>query len=154
MNLTIQSGGQTGADRAALDWAIVKGVPHRGWCPLGRQAEDGTLPEKYLLEETTSTNYAVRTKRNIQDSDGTVIISIELNLDGGSHLTQRLAQEMKKPVLHLHGQTTAPGIQLRNFIEKHRLQILNIAGPRASREPNIYNDEVGILDSAFSKEPD
>ena len=149
MNLIIQSGGQTGADRAALDWAIENGVPHRGWCPLGRLAEDGTLPKSYLLEETTTTNYSVRTKLNIRDSDGTVIISIGRNLDGGSRLTLLLAQNMGKPFLHLHEQTTTPEIQLRDFIGIHRIRVLNVAGPRASSESNVHLIVREILNSAF-----
>ena len=54
----IQSGGQTGADRAALDWAIENNVPHKGWCPFGRMAEDGPLSECYQLRETASPAYA------------------------------------------------------------------------------------------------
>jgi hypothetical protein len=53
----IVSGGQTGADRAALDWAIENGIPHGGWCPKGRLAEDGPIPARYNLTETPSSNY-------------------------------------------------------------------------------------------------
>jgi hypothetical protein len=50
----IVSGGQTGADRAALDWAISRGVPHGGWCAKGRKAEDGPIPARYdFLLNTT-----------------------------------------------------------------------------------------------------
>ena len=48
----IISGGQTGADRAALDWTIKDDIPHGGWCPAGRRAEDGVIPERYRLQET------------------------------------------------------------------------------------------------------
>lgn len=44
----IISGGQTGADRGGLDVAIRHGIPHGGWCPKGRKAEDGVIPDKYL----------------------------------------------------------------------------------------------------------
>ena len=47
----IISGGQTGADRAALDTAINLCIPHGGWIPKGRKAEDGSLSDKYELQE-------------------------------------------------------------------------------------------------------
>jgi Circularly permutated YpsA SLOG family len=37
----IISGGQTGADRAGLDFAIEQGLEHGGYVPRGRKAEDG-----------------------------------------------------------------------------------------------------------------
>jgi hypothetical protein len=43
----IVSGGQTGVDRAGLDVALALGIPHGGWCPKGRKAEDGTIPGSY-----------------------------------------------------------------------------------------------------------
>lgn len=36
----IVSGGQTGSDRAALDFAMEGDYSHGGWCPKGRKAED------------------------------------------------------------------------------------------------------------------
>ncbi len=85
------SGGQTGADRAALDWAIEQGISHGGWCPQGRQAEDGPLPERHHLHETPKTDYLQRTEWNVRDSDGTVIISLAASLSGGSLSTARPA---------------------------------------------------------------
>ncbi len=88
----IISGGQTGADMAALDVAIELGIPHGGWIPKGRKAEDGTLSDKYLLQETKTINYPQRTELNIVDSDGTLIIS-HGKLTGGSSLTQKVASK-------------------------------------------------------------
>src|SRR5437870_5407187 len=80
----IVSGGQTGADRAAFDWAIANNIPHGGWCPRGRLAEDGIIPDFYRMQETVSTEYVVRTERNVTESDGTVIFTIGKALTGGS----------------------------------------------------------------------
>jgi len=74
--LKIVSGGQTGADRAALDWAIRNGVPCGGWCPKGRRAEDGAIEAKYPLKESSSRSYLQRTEWNVGDSDGTVVFSL------------------------------------------------------------------------------
>lgn len=76
--LKILSGGQTGADRAALDWALAHGIPHGGWCPKGRLAEDGTIPLRYLLHETETADYKERTAKNVLYSHGTVIFSLSV----------------------------------------------------------------------------
>jgi len=105
----IVSGGQTGADRAALDWAMEHGVPHGGWCPKGRKAEDGPIDAKYELQETPSADYLQRTEWNVRDSDGTVIFTVMTRLTGGSKKTSNLARKHRKPCLHL----SAAGLQTR-----------------------------------------
>ena len=97
----IVSGGQTGADRAGLDWALANAVPHEGWCPAGRRAEDGEIASGYALRETAGAGYLVRTEWNVRDSDGTVIFSLAARLGGGSMRTLEFAQRAGKPVLHL-----------------------------------------------------
>ena len=87
----IVSGGQTGADRAALDFAIKQKIPHGGWVPKGGLAEDGPLPKKYKLTEMPTDSYQERTEQNVIDSDGTVIIS-HGKLTGGSAYTQKMAK--------------------------------------------------------------
>ncbi len=137
--LKIISGGQTGADRAALAWAIKTGIPHGGWCPKGRRAEDGRIPQRYRLEETLSSNYAERTDWNVRDSDGTVIVSLGTALRGGSEKTRQLALAHQKPCEHiskaLHGDLARE--RLWNFITRERIRTLNVAGPRASEEPGV-----------------
>ena len=147
----IVSGGQTGADRAALDWAIARGVAHGGWCPRGRKAEDGDIPPAYVLKETPTSAYAERTEWNVRDSDATVIFSSSRHLDGGSALTARCARRMNKPLLHL---CTSSGAEvaakkLRAFVDGHAVRVLNIAGPRASRDPRVAGFVAEVLDRAF-----
>jgi hypothetical protein len=127
----IVSGGQTGADRAALDWAIEHGIPHGGWCPKGRLAEDGEIPKRYDLQEMRSKDYLKRTEQNIIDSDGTVIFSMKPNLTGGSKRTAEFALKHQKPLLHIHGDIIEPGVQLVEFITQYEIKSLNVAGPRA-----------------------
>jgi hypothetical protein len=135
----IVSGGQTGADRAALDFALAHGIPHGGWCPRGRRAEDGALEERYELQETPDAEYSQRTEWNVRDSDGTVIFSMAPELTGGSKLTAEFAARHGKPWLQLsrqtHGETAAA--RLREFIQQHGIRVLNVAGPRASNEPAL-----------------
>lgn len=92
----IISGGQTGADQAALDAAIELGIPQGGWIPKGRLTEAGTLPEKYNLTEMPTKAYLKRTRQNVLDSDGTVIFS-HGELKGGSKRTADFATELRKP---------------------------------------------------------
>ena len=135
----IVSGGQTGADRAALDWAMANSIPYGGWCPLGRLAEDGKIDAQYNLRETPKADYLQRTEWNVRDSDVTAIISLAPQLTGGSLATAKLASDLRKPCLHLSGLQDAPenARQLADFLRRHEVQILNVAGPRASGEPDV-----------------
>lgn len=146
--LKLVSGGQTGADRAALDWAISQGLPHGGWCPFGRRAENGKIPAKYQLQETASPGYADRTEQNVKDSDGTVIFSLSPRLTGGTLLTYELAQKHRKPLLHLHQETTLPQRRLLAFLRQHSIRVLNVAGPRASQSPSVARFVTNTLDRA------
>jgi hypothetical protein len=136
----IISGGQTGADRAALDVAIELGIDHGGWVPRGRWAEDGPLPERYRVRETPTDEVAVRTAWNVRDSDATLIVS-HGPLTSGSALTWEVAQRCGKPVLHLDlnrlDETTSLE-RLREWLAVVRPAVLNVAGPRASTDPAIY----------------
>jgi hypothetical protein len=147
----IVSGGQTGADRAALDWAIARGIPHGGWCPKGRKAEDGPIDKRYQLQETPSANYVQRTEWNALESDGTVVFSIGEILTGGSMKTVEFARKHGRPVLHL---SKARGISdeataLRRFIEEYNIRVLNVAGPRASKEPEVGSLVKDVLNRAW-----
>jgi len=133
----IVSGGQTGVDRAALDFAIETGISHGGWCPRGRLAEDGAIGSAYELKETPDADYPQRTEWNVRDSDGTVIFTAASELTGGSALTRDLAIELGKPWLHLSKQRDADSAatKLREFVQHHKIKTLNVAGPRLSTEP-------------------
>lgn len=142
----IISGGQTGADRAALDFAIAHKIPHGGWCPKGRLAEDGVLSKKYKLKETRSERYAVRTRKNVRDADATVIFSTEKEMTGGTLYTFEYAQKKKKPCLCLLGISVgAAAKQLKQFMKGNHIKILNVAGPRASKEAGVYKYVMRIL---------
>lgn len=148
----IISGGQTGADRAALDFALDHSIPHGGWCPKGRMAEDGSIDDRYRLRETPSSGYLQRTERNVRDSDGTVAFSIAAVLTGGSKQTVDFCNKRNKPVLHIsrQGGLAAPEQVLLRFVDCHGIRVLNVAGPRASKEPDVAAFVREVLEKAWA----
>ena len=133
----IISGGQTGVDRAALDVALELGVDCGGWCPKGRLAEDGPIPQRYPLQETASSNYPVRTERNVQSSDATLILNVG-ELDGGSALTADLANKNYRPFLVINLDEPTDIQEAHAWLMQHDVSVLNIAGPRASKQQELY----------------
>ena len=151
--LMIISGGQTGVDRAALDFAIARQIPHGGWCPAGRRAADGVLDARYQLMETESSGYHQRTKRNVLDADATLIIYRD-RLEGGSLLTRDLAAGHGKPLLlcNLHVPTEKLLAAWQDWLVSHPIAILNIAGPSEARNPGIYLQASALLELLWSTE--
>jgi len=145
----IISGGQTGVDRAALDAALELGIPCGGWCPKGRRAEDGIIPLRYPLEETSSPDYPQRTEFNIQDSDGTLILAWGPPL-GGTLLTLKLARKHHKPYQLIDLSEGGDAMRVRDWIKRTAVQILNVAGPRESEAPGIHARALNFLRQIFS----
>ncbi|MCX7044735.1 MAG: putative molybdenum carrier protein [Candidatus Sumerlaeota bacterium] len=133
----IISGGQTGVDRAALDAARARGMEYGGWVPKGRLAEDGPLPAIYPMQETPSAEYEERTRLNVRDSDGTLILAKE-PLSGGTAYTAYLANRTAKPCLVVDPHSPESLAVARRWVRKNRIRTLNVAGPRASNCPGIY----------------
>ena len=140
----IISGGQTGVDRAALDAALELGLPTGGWCPQGRRAEDGPLEARYPLKETDSRNYAVRTEKNILDSDGTLILT-RGNPKGGTALTKKLAKVHQKPFLIIDLSAGKNFRPVREWGHTYQIETLNVAGPRESEAPGIHHEAICFL---------
>jgi hypothetical protein len=132
----IVSGGQTGVDRAALEAALRSNIPHGGWCPAGRRAEDGAIPDRYLLRETPSPAYHVRTEQNVLDSDGTLILC-RGRLKGGTRLTRQLARRHGRPCRVIDLDRAPDPNRVRAWLGEHRIRVLNVAGPRESQSPGI-----------------
>lgn len=152
--LKIVSGGQTGVDRAALDFALERGLACGGWCPAGRKAEDGPLDSRYPLRETESQGYRQRTRRNILDSDGTLILNAG-ELTGGTLATKIMAERFGKPVLlvQLGQDLKVPVEELGAWLRRNSIRVLNVAGPREGKRPGIYQLSMIYLDRAMAFEP-
>jgi hypothetical protein len=131
------SGGQTGVDRAALDAAMASGLAVGGWCPKGRRAEDGIIPAIYPLTETSDHSYPVRTTWNVRDSDGTLVLW-RGEPSRGTGLTQAKAQSLKKPLYVLDLTSPPAPAAVLDWIRDQSIQVLNVAGPRESESPGIY----------------
>lgn len=148
----IISGGQTGVDRAAFDFALENGVEIGGHVPKGRRAEDGKISEKYPnLIETATRNYTERTELNVQTSDATLILSYS-KLTGGSKLTRKFAGKHAKPFLHIN----FSDLTIENLVDKTQKWLalikhenLNIAGPRASTDDRVYEMTKIFLKKVF-----
>ena len=150
--LKIISGGQTGVDRAALDAALRHGINCGGWCPAGRLDEFGKIPDNYPIQELKDGGFTERTLQNVKDSDGTVVI-YPGELRGGTEQTVRFCVELKRP----HELINASKISaedaaklIGDFVDKNKIKILNVAGPRQSEWPEGYAYASRAL-SAFLK---
>ena len=126
-------------DRAALDFAIDHGLDHGGWCPRGRLAEDGRIEDKYKLREMDSAEYDDRTRQNVLDSDATLIVVREYRLTAGTALTRDTALQLNRPLLvvcEADGAATSAS-RVAAFVKRHKVKILNVAGPRESQAPGL-----------------
>ena len=153
MPVKIISGGQTGVDRAALDVALRHGIECGGCCPAGRLDEFGRIPNRYPLRELESGGFTERTLQNVKDSDGSVII-YPGKLGGGTEQTVRFCQELQRP----HELIDASRVSaedaaklISDFVRKHKIEILNFAGPRQSEWPKGYDYASRALDTLLPR---
>ncbi len=150
--LKIISGGQTGADRAAFDFALEHGIEIGGFVPKNRMAEDGEISAKYPnLLETRAKNPVRRTELNVKYSDATLIFS-HGKLTGGSKKTLRLAEKYQRPFLHIDFDETNFAdavIKTEDWLEFIKCRELNVAGARASKDSKIYQKARLFLERLF-----
>lgn len=147
--LKIISGGQTGVDRGALEAAIALGLPHGGWCPRGRFAEDGLIPPRYQLLECESPDYKYRTERNVVDSDGTLVLH-RGRISAGTALTLKFARAHRRPHLLVDLDALPSPQRIRAWIAEHEIRTLNVAGPRESNCPGIQAEGKALLQALLS----
>jgi len=152
----IVSGGQTGVDQAALDIALELGIPCGGWCPSGRWSESGRIDIRYPLFETESADPAQRTRLNVHDSDATLIIAVGGDdegggLTGGTALTQTIALALGRPVLVVDPLDPNAPKSVTQWLGRHAVGVLNVAGPRESGQPGIHDLAVALLRRVLGK---
>ena len=140
----IISGGQTGVDRAALDVALASGHEVGGWCPQGRRAEDGPIPQRYPLRETASEKYPPRTALNVRDSDATLVLHLGVP-DKGAQLAETIARRSRKPSLSIDLTDRDAYAVARAWLRDTAPRVLNVAGPREAGHPGVYARAFGFL---------
>jgi hypothetical protein len=151
----IISGGQIGAEQAALDTAMKLGISHGGWIQKGRRTQSWTLPEKYQLQEMTTSSHKKRIEQNVIDSDGTLIIS-NGRLSGASDYSRQMALDHQRPLLHVDltqlniGQAAK---LIHSWIELHHIDVLNVSGPLSSEDARIYTLTLEVLENACVSGP-
>jgi hypothetical protein len=147
----IISGGQIGADQAALDVAIKLGFPHGGWIQKGRKTQSGILPAKYQLKELPTAGYKQRIEQNIIDSDGTVIIS-HGEPTGGAEYSRKMADKHRRPCLHVdlkESSTFVIASKINTWVLENNIEVLNVTGSRASEDSTIYKDTMDIVEGSI-----
>jgi len=141
----MSSRGPSGRCRAGAALDLL--IPCGGWCPKGRKAEDGPIHARYPLTETPTIAYSQRTKWNIRDADGTLILTWG-KPTGGTLLTVRECRSSGKPYLVIdlagEGERAAAARAVRCWITEKLAGragagVLNVAGPRASKNPAVYD---------------
>jgi hypothetical protein len=144
----IISGGQTGVDRAALDVAPKHGIECDGWCPAGRMDEFGRIPNRYPVKELQRGTFADRTLQNVKDSDATIVIYFA-ELRGGTEFTVECCKQLQRPHKLIDAAkmpANEAAAAMVDFVRDHKIDILNIAGPRQSEWPGGYEYAFRALD--------
>lgn len=151
------SGGQMGVDRAALDLALARGLPCGGICPRGRRAEDGRIADRYPLTEARFSAYWWRTVGNVWQADATLVITRGAPA-GGTRLTVRAARCLGRSLRVVD--MAAPGFdpevaaaQIRQWLDAAGVRSLNVAGPRESQAPGIYDQVAALLERVIGNSP-
>ena len=150
--MKIISGGQTGVDRAALDLALKLGMECGGWCPEGRADEFGKIPDRYPVRELPGGNFADRTRRNVTDSEGTVIFYFR-EMRGGTEFTLQCCRELKRPSCVIDAAASSvpeASQQIFAFVNERLITVLNIAGPRESEWLAGYAFAAATLETVFT----
>ena len=146
---SIICGGQSGVDRAALDFALENNILCGGFCPLGRIAEDGPIDNIYPLIESHSNEYIIRTELNVLIADGTLVLHSD-KMDAGTELTHNLAKKYNIPTLVLDLNEDVQLLTLYNWINNNKIGSINISGPRESNSPGIYKKARTFMDNIFN----
>ena len=157
----IISGGQTGVDRAGLVAAMAFSIKVGGWVPKGRMAEDGVVPENFYDLRECEGGYRERTRANVRSGDATLILSDKFPLSGGTAYTVEVATELGRPCKTINLDDEDAALQVRDWMlslegkipKKERSDgvVLNVAGPRESVSPGIFERAKKVLLEVFAQ---
>ena len=147
----IISGGQTEAERAALDAAINLNIPHGGWIPKGRITEKGPLPATYKLQEIPSSSRVDRIEQNVIDSDGTLILSHGTLIENADDIL-KMVEKHRRPWIHIDLDITAPldaVLKIRSWIVEETIEVLNVGGTNAGEDQQLYEKTKEIVEGTI-----
>lgn len=150
-DLTIVAGGQTGAPRAAIEFAIAHHMPHAIWHPQDGKGEGGPVGTLCRRQKTPGADHAQRTERSVRGSDATVVFTISSHRSADSLAALKFAQRHKKPWIHLHAPTDedAPA-RLWKFIRDNNIRALNVVGSGAGDDPDLQKYVTATLHGLFN----
>ena len=139
------SGGQTGVDQGGLAAALKLKIPIGGWAPRGFRCENGVIPKKYAIhmKEAEVSNYPARTEMNVLEGDATLIYCSDISETKGTKLTIYMCKKHRKPWFDIVSETSLfseneDGYQhMANLLKE--FEVLNVAGPRESGSPGIFD---------------
>ncbi|MBL9132040.1 MAG: hypothetical protein JNG86_12630 [Verrucomicrobiaceae bacterium] len=156
LKISIITGFQEGAERAALDWALTNSIPHGGWRPQ-RLPDEEALDPKYKLKEAETADVLGSVENNVRDSDATVIFTVGPKTSGPAQKANTYAKKQKKPVLHVHRAVLGAAERVVEFMDKHYIRRLHVTGSTEAAEPGAGNWVSMTLDrvkSTFDRRPD
>lgn len=155
---TILGGATPGAERGGQDAAIELGLEYGGW-----RVHDDHPPDIYAsrMRATPSSNPGVARRLNVQDSDGTLLLSFARELAGPAAFVARAAESQRKAYLHVvlpagdrSQMPEAVASEIRAWIRDAPISVLNVAGPTEDEEPGIQAATRDALVWIFEDEVD
>jgi hypothetical protein len=155
---TVLSGGQTGVDQAALRAAAQAGLAPGGWCPPGRECDDGVIPAEFPLRETPDERSpdapdvprSQRTEWNVRDADAVLILGpAALEEDVGSRWAARCARRYGRPLLACDPAHPDAAARIGRWLRAEPIRVLNVAGPSERTAPGIGAATEALLRVVF-----
>lgn len=143
--IIIISGSQTGAERAALDWAVKYDMPRGGWYP----ASLTEVPDvQYKLKEGTTEKLLDAVEANVRDSEATLVFTLAPKAVGPAQKALSNARKQKKPVLHVHRGILGVSEKIVAFLNKYYVRRLHVSGSDEAVEVGIGAWATGELEKA------
>lgn len=146
----IISGGQQGAEQAALDAALKNSLKTGGWCNKGKLSGDGAIPMKYELREMPFDDPSKKYELNLREATGTIVI-FERTENAFTHQLVELGKKYNKPCLlvDLHNDFSTEKDVILLWLDANKIVTLFITGPEENVNGDFYKKSLKLMNSAF-----